>query len=365
MESQRIISFFVDRGFDIHGRARGRSGTCHIVASKRGEWDYGDKQSRTFFGAKPDAPGSEWVQLKFSISRSALACEWVKRLTGDQEKFLIEAGLQRFRRLLAGDDTPGRSEEVLLHRSSDQAEFVIHDPGELQAEVSRVQKQLLELLWHNRYRGIKRTFKQEVEDSVCTSSSVLDSVLGSFEQRRFIKGAYGSSGIKITIEGEVELDRLRIAMSQTKANNEQNHASNINVEEYDAFISHASEDKEAFVRPLAHALRDAGLQVWYDEFTLKLGDSLRASIDRGLARSRYGLIILSHPFFSKDWTQRELNGLFARMKEGERRILPVWHGLSSDEVKKYSPMLADLLAANSADGIDAVKEKILEVVQNR
>ena len=51
--------------------------------------------------------------------------------------------------------------------------------------------------------------------------------------------------------------------------------------EYDLFISHASEDKDDFVRPLANALKSLGVKVWYDEFTLKIGDSLRGSIDRG------------------------------------------------------------------------------------
>jgi len=131
--------------------------------------------------------------------------------------------------------------------------------------------------------------------------------------------------------------------------------------EYDVFISHASEDKDAFVRPLAHALQEAGLKVWYDEFALKLGDSLREAIDRGLGASQYGLVVLSHRFFSKDWPQRELNGLFAMMKAGERRILPIWHELSANEVQRYSPMLSDLLAANSSEGVSAVAKKVIEV----
>jgi len=51
---------------------------------------------------------------------------------------------------------------------------------------------------------------------------------------------------------------------------------------WDIFICHASEDKEAIARPLANALKQAGLDVWYDEFTLTLGDSLRRKIDHGL-----------------------------------------------------------------------------------
>ncbi len=58
---------------------------------------------------------------------------------------------------------------------------------------------------------------------------------------------------------------------------------------YDVFISHASEDKDEVVRPLATALQRSGLKVWYDEFELRIGDSLRRKIDQGLAGSRFGL----------------------------------------------------------------------------
>jgi len=81
---------------------------------------------------------------------------------------------------------------------------------------------------------------------------------------------------------------------------------------WDAFISHASEDKDSFVRPLATALASFGVNIWYDEFTLELGDSLSQSIDKGLAKSRYGVVVLSKSFMSKSWPQRELSGLVAR-----------------------------------------------------
>ena len=80
---------------------------------------------------------------------------------------------------------------------------------------------------------------------------------------------------------------------------------------HDVFICHASEDKDAFVRPLAKALRSHHLAVWYDEFSLDVGDSLREAIDRGLAASEYGIVVLSPSFFCKRWPKRELNGLVA------------------------------------------------------
>jgi hypothetical protein len=42
---------------------------------------------------------------------------------------------------------------------------------------------------------------------------------------------------------------------------------------FDVFISHASEDKDEIVRPLATALQSSGLSVWYDKFELRIGDS--------------------------------------------------------------------------------------------
>jgi len=121
--------------------------------------------------------------------------------------------------------------------------------------------------------------------------------------------------------------------------------------QYDVFISHASEDKEDFVRPLANALDESGLDVWYDEFELEIGDSLRDSIDRGLANSDYGIVVLSEAYFEKDWAQYELNGLVARDIDGDKVILPVWYQINTDQVVNNSPSLADKYALQS-DGED-------------
>lgn len=133
-------------------------------------------------------------------------------------------------------------------------------------------------------------------------------------------------------------------------------------EEWDVFISHASEDKDAIARPLAEALRGKGLRVWYDDFSLRLGDSLRQSIDRGLARSRFGVVILSAYFFEKHWPQQELNGLATREVNGEKVILPVWHGVGFTEVRSYSVTLADRLAVQTKDGLGHVVQKIMEAI---
>lgn len=132
---------------------------------------------------------------------------------------------------------------------------------------------------------------------------------------------------------------------------------------YDVFICHASEDKEDFVRPLAVKLREKGISVWYDEFTLTLGDNLRRKIDYGLANSRYGIVVLSNDFFKKEWPQKELDGLVQREHRGKKVILPIWHGVSSDDILFYSPILSGKLAISTSKGLNAVVTSILQVVQ--
>jgi hypothetical protein len=133
---------------------------------------------------------------------------------------------------------------------------------------------------------------------------------------------------------------------------------------YDAFISHASEDKEDFVRPLAERLRAERIEVWYDEFSLKVGDSLRRSIDRGLSQSRYGVVVLSPAFFRKQWSNWELDGLVARQNAAERDvILPVWRDVSRDDVLAFSPPLADKVALSADAGINEVVRGLSAVIK--
>jgi len=130
---------------------------------------------------------------------------------------------------------------------------------------------------------------------------------------------------------------------------------------HDVFICHASEDKDDCVRPLAELLRAEHVDVWYDEFSLSIGDSLRESIDRGLANSRFGIVVLSPHFFAKRWAQRELNGLVSReIAEDRRLVLPVWHGIEQSEILCHSPPLADVLAVSTVRGIDVVAAELLK-----
>ena len=133
---------------------------------------------------------------------------------------------------------------------------------------------------------------------------------------------------------------------------------------YDIFISHASEDQDALVRPLATILERLTVRVWYDEFSLQLGDSLTASIDKGLQESRYGLVVLSKAFLSKRWPEYEYRSLMTREIDGERAILPLWYDVTKEDVKNFSLYLADIKALSiSKANFGKILPAILKVVR--
>lgn len=136
---------------------------------------------------------------------------------------------------------------------------------------------------------------------------------------------------------------------------------------YDAFICHASEDKDDFVRPLANELSDKGVEVWYDEFELEIGDSIRQSIDKGLSRSSFGIVVLSDHFFQKKWTQYELNALMAMEMNSHKVILPVWYDISEQMILNHSPALADKLAlrTNEYNNVKEISQELYEVMQSK
>lgn len=132
--------------------------------------------------------------------------------------------------------------------------------------------------------------------------------------------------------------------------------------EAEVFISHASEDKIDVAEPLYQMLTSMGYRVWYDRTALKLGDSLNTCISQALSKCRYGVVILSPDFFRKNWPQSELDGLMARQNASGKVIIPVWHRVDRDEVLKYSPILADKVAAHTSHGLDSVRDLIVEAI---
>ncbi len=132
---------------------------------------------------------------------------------------------------------------------------------------------------------------------------------------------------------------------------------------WDVFISHASEDKEPFVRLLVKELSKYGVAVWYDEFSLELGDSLSASIDKGLMDSKYGLVVLSPAFFEKKWTNYEYRSLLAKEFSNGKTILPIWHNVDYDYVASKNLHLADIKALSSSIGLSKLAFEIIRVIR--
>lgn len=136
--------------------------------------------------------------------------------------------------------------------------------------------------------------------------------------------------------------------------------------EWDVFVSHASEDKDSIARPLASELQGRGLKVWFDEFELTTGDSLRQSIEHGMSNSHHGIVIASSVFFQKYWTNNELDGFFAREDAEQRQLLlPVWHGIEKEEVVKTVPMLAGRYGSNSKTPISELAVELIGAIRKK
>ena len=137
---------------------------------------------------------------------------------------------------------------------------------------------------------------------------------------------------------------------QETASVEEPHISESNsIEEYDVLVSHATEDKESFADEFVQLLQnDFNLKVWYDAISIKWGDSIRTEIDKGLKKSKFGVVILSRSYIGKYWTNYELEGLFQRESNSGKLILPIWHNITKQEVQNFSPSLAGKMAMNTA-----------------
>lgn len=131
-----------------------------------------------------------------------------------------------------------------------------------------------------------------------------------------------------------------------------------------AFISHDSRDKDSLVRKLAQQMSGMSCPVWYDEYSLGVGDSLRQSIERGLKETKKCVVILSPNFFSNTgWGRAEFDSVYTReIIERDNVILPVWHGVTVQQVYEYSPRLADKVGLNSDLGVEELARRLAAAV---
>jgi hypothetical protein len=131
-----------------------------------------------------------------------------------------------------------------------------------------------------------------------------------------------------------------------------------------AFISHDSRDKDEIARPLATKLISLRCPVWYDEFSLKAGDSLRENIEKGIKDCKKCVLVISPHFLSnKGWTKVEFDSIFTRqIIERQNIVIPVWHNVKPQEVYEYSPSLADKKAIIWSPDLDAVSRELYRAI---
>jgi len=131
-----------------------------------------------------------------------------------------------------------------------------------------------------------------------------------------------------------------------------------------AFISHDSRDKAELVREIASNLQKMLCPVWYDEYSLVPGASLRASIEKGIKECKKCVLILSPNFLSNGgWTKAEFDSIFTReILDQSDLIVPVWDNVSQREVYEYSPRLADKVAIPSSLGAEEVARQVLRAI---
>lgn len=127
-----------------------------------------------------------------------------------------------------------------------------------------------------------------------------------------------------------------------------------------AFISHDSRDQDAIARPLAIELVGLRCPVWFDEFSLNVGDRLRESIERGIQEARKCVLVLTPNFLSNTgWTRAEFDAVFTReMVERADVVLPVWSDVTAAQVYEYSPTLANRVAVQWTLGSKEVARRL-------
>lgn len=140
---------------------------------------------------------------------------------------------------------------------------------------------------------------------------------------------------------------------------------NSDIKQWDVFISHATEDKQ-IATPLVGKLKEFDLNVWYDKDVLRWGDSLMESINNGLKKSIFGIVIFSKTFFKKRWTMTELKALVALANAtGEKKILPLLYEISHKELTDQYPILSDIVARSWDEGLENLASEVKELIDEK
>jgi hypothetical protein len=105
--------------------------------------------------------------------------------------------------------------------------------------------------------------------------------------------------------------------------------------EHDIFLSHATADLEP-ARTLQHALEKLGADVWIDDSSLRHGRNFVRAIDRGIALSRIGVVLVTPTVIDgRPWVEKEFSALLA----DKETVIPILHKITDAQLRRYSPLL--------------------------
>jgi len=131
-----------------------------------------------------------------------------------------------------------------------------------------------------------------------------------------------------------------------------------------AFISHDSKDKDPIVGPLVKELQSISCPVWYDEYSLKDGDILCEAIDKGLRECKKCIFIITPNFLQNyGWPRHEYNSILNReIDEKQNLIIPVWCGVTQQQVSDYSLALSGRLAVVWDGDVKKVANRLRQLI---
>ncbi|MDE8740610.1 toll/interleukin-1 receptor domain-containing protein [Pectobacterium polaris] len=132
---------------------------------------------------------------------------------------------------------------------------------------------------------------------------------------------------------------------------------------HDSFISYAVEDND-FVSDVAFGLKSNGLSVWFAPISLKVGERLLDSIEKGLNESRTGVLVLSPSYLSKNWTSYEMDILIRQNIERNKKILPIWLNVTKEDIENKHIGLSGIVGITDTTEVPRVVSQLVEVLSD-
>lgn len=132
-------------------------------------------------------------------------------------------------------------------------------------------------------------------------------------------------------------------------------------EKCDLFLCHAWDDRKGAAKELCDKLKSHGISVWFSENNLPLGSNMLREIDKGLAKSRAGVVLVTPAFLKRIKAEgvadKELSALLAK-----DRLIPIVHNTTYDELRDVSPLLGSRSGLDtSEESMDDVAAKLAEL----